>query len=88
MTFIEYLRIPQHWERELARYIKKALNDPDFPQISKSFELTRHVLGKIDQSDLRWYQRREILCGTRFVWHCYKYALEDQMAEEANELLV
>lgn len=88
MTFTKYLSIQRKWERELAPLVKRMADDPDFPPISKSFELTRYVLDKITPGDLRWHSRKEILWGTRFVWGCYKAALAAGMAETEQEIPV
>lgn len=88
MTFNEFLEIQKQWERELAPFIKRALEDPNFPPISKSYELTRYALGKITPNDLRRYSRKEILWGTRFVWQVYKASLADGMSETRKEIPV
>lgn len=88
MTFIEYLRLQKQWERELAPYIKRALEDSDLPPISKSYELTRYVLAKITPSDLRRHSRKEILWAARFVWHVYKHALGDSPDTAPQEIPV
>lgn len=88
MTFIEYLTIQKQWEREVAPFIKRALEDRAFPPVTKPHELTRYVLTKITQDDLRLHSRKEILWGTRFVWHCYRAALEDGMGESREEIPV
>lgn len=86
MNLKEYLRIQKTWERELTPLVTRMLDDPEFPPITKSFELTRYVRGKISQSDLRRYSRKEILWATRFIWHVYKYALEDGIDETREEM--
>lgn len=85
MTFIEYLNVQKQWEREIAPLVRRIVEDPDVPPISKSYELTRYVRGKINHSDLRWHSRKEILWAARFVWHRYKYALEDGNGETWEE---
>lgn len=77
MNLNEYLKIQKTWEREVAPLVTRIADDADCPPITKSFELTRYVRSKINQDDLRRHSRKEILWAARFVWHVYKYALED-----------
>lgn len=88
MSFSHYLRNADFWEGEFRPYIAKALADPNFPPITKSFELTRYVKNTLVTDDLRREQRRNIMASTRFVWVCYRYALEDARREAESELLV
>lgn len=88
MSLAHYLANAEHWESEFQPFIDKALADPNFPPITKSFELTRYVKNTLVTDDLRREQRRNIMASTRFVWVCYRYALEDARREAENELLV
>lgn len=69
MTFIEYLRIPQSWESEAKPFVMDTLRDRNLPDIRSWSDLRTYLKRKAD---------RNTMIAARFVWECYRAALDDE----------